>query len=480
MHAPTSTPDQLDLLRARVHELEYLEREHTRAEQVQHAMAQVADAVHRALSLHDFFREIHATLGSILHARNLFIALYLRDLDKIAFAYSADEIDSYDKRPVSLPKSMTALVIASGKPLLVDREGYRALVATGQINRYGTEPASWLGVPLISESQTVGVMALQSYRDDTLYTDADVELMSFVSGQVANAIERRQALDARERYTQEVEAARDQIAAQAARLQAAYDRMKRDRAAAAQVQLAMLPARPPMEPGMRFAWVFDACEDVAGDMFNIVPLDEGRVGLYILDVSGHGVPAALLSVSVDRVLQGTGGTGLLRRPGHESPHNLTPPADVATALNARFPSPEETHQFFTFLYGILDRTSGEFRFSRAGHESPILLRQGIASRIASPPGPAVGIVADGCYAETTVMLEPGDRLILHTDGLEEASDPDRNEFGETRILDQLTRTASLDLTSQIKTLRQAAREFAGDAEQSDDITILAVEILPLP
>jgi sigma-B regulation protein RsbU (phosphoserine phosphatase) len=122
------------------------------------------------------------------------------------------------------------------------------------------------------------------------------------------------------------------------RLSAAYQRMKRDLLAAARVQEALLPRVPPL-PGARFAWGFEPCEELAGDTLNVVSLGRRHVGLYLLDVSGHGVAAALLSVMLSQVMAPAGDEAsvLVRRPADGGPDQPVPPAEVAAHLNRRFP-----------------------------------------------------------------------------------------------------------------------------------------------
>src|SRR5262249_35334799 len=148
------------------------------------------------------------------------------------------------------------------------------------------------------------------------------------------------------------------------RLSAAYQRTKRDLRAAARIQESLLPRTPPAVPGARFAWGFEPCEELAGDTLNIVPLDRDHLGVYLLDVSGHRVAAALLSVPLSQLLTPTReDSSLLARHCPDSlGETIVPPAEVAAHLNRRFPWNPDTEQFFTLTYGILNHHSGDFRF----------------------------------------------------------------------------------------------------------------------
>src|SRR5207248_3303478 len=159
-----------------------------------------------------------------------------------------------------------------------------------------------------------------------------------------------------------------------ARLAGANGRMSRDLRAAAKIQEAFLPRRAPRVPGAAFAWCYRPCDELAGDGLNVVPLGGGRVGLYVLDVSGHGVAAALLSVSMSRLLSPPSDpSSILVRDGGGGRSEVTPPADVAARMNRLFPFDPATEQFATLVYGVLDAATGEFRYASAGHPGPVHL-----------------------------------------------------------------------------------------------------------
>lgn len=148
----------------------------------------------------------------------------------------------------------------------------------------------------------------------------------------------------------------ERLAEQVRELRVVNARLESGLTAAATVQSSLLPEVSPKIHGVDFEWSYKACDSLGGDMFNIFRLDERRVGMYVLDVSGHGASAALQSVTLSHVLtpfdqQG----GILKRiSGSSGRYEVTGPAEVARRLNREFPLIERSGQFFTFLYGILD------------------------------------------------------------------------------------------------------------------------------
>ncbi len=257
-------------------------------------------------------------------------------------------------------------------------------------------------------------------------------------------------------------------------LEAAIARMSRDLKAAARVQAALLPQEVPNRPGVSFGWAFRPCDELAGDGLNIVWLDETHVALYVLDVSGHGVASSLLSVSITRVLSSpTDPASILGRHG-EGPTN---PVDVVLQLNRIFPFDTTTEQYFTLIYGVLNLTTGEFRYVSAGHPGPIHLPAGGAPRLLEGRGFPIGLgLAEDDYAETCVRLDGGDRLYLYSDGVAEAAAPSGEQFGGMRIMNAMERDRSEPLLTAVSALRADVERWCGSAGVHDDISILAVEI----
>jgi sigma-B regulation protein RsbU (phosphoserine phosphatase) len=240
--------------------------------------------------------------------------------------------------------------------------------------------------------------------------------------------------------------------------------MKRDLDAAAVVQAALLPGSPATPSGARFAWEFKPCTELAGDLLNIIPIDGRRVALYVLDVVGHGVAAAMVAVMVNRVL------GQLHLPG--SPP--VGPVDVAARLNREFTSICRAMQFFTLLYGVLEVDTGAFRFVTAGHPGPAHVpRSGAATNLRLPGWP-MGL-SDEPYQEHSLTLGRGDRLYLYSDGIPEAHSKHWEAFGEGRLLKVIEQGRDTPLPDSLVLLLKAVQDWCGSVPPGDDISLLAVE-----
>jgi sigma-B regulation protein RsbU (phosphoserine phosphatase) len=262
-----------------------------------------------------------------------------------------------------------------------------------------------------------------------------------------------------------------------ARLAKINNRMSRDLKAAARIQETFLPRKVPRVPGADFAWVYRPCDELAGDGLNVIPLGGGKVGLYILDVSGHGVASALLSVTLSRLLSPPSDpSSILIRDGDDRDRSaITPPAEVAARLNRLFPFDSATEQFATLVYGILDAATGEFRYVSAGHPGPVHLPTGADPVILEGQGFPIGL-ADDAYEERSVRLGPADRLYLYSDGVPEAMDPAGRLFGDARLLEAIGRGRSGPLREGIATLLGEVTQWHGSENPQDDISILAVDI----
>jgi phosphoserine phosphatase RsbU/P len=264
------------------------------------------------------------------------------------------------------------------------------------------------------------------------------------------------------------------------RLERVNSRMSRDLEAAAKIQKTFLPCAAPRVPGTEFAWCYQPCDELAGDGLNIIPLDDDKVGLYILDVSGHGVSSALLSVTLSRLLSPPSDpSSILIRDRAADRLELTPPAEVADRLNRLFPYDTATEQFATLMYGVLDVSTGDFRHVSAGHPGPLLLPADGPPVILESPGFPIGL-ADEPYAERCVHLAAGDRMYLYSDGIPDAMNPDGEQFGDARVLEAIDRGRADPLRVGLARLLEEIERWQEGERPQDDISILAVEFVAAP
>ncbi len=262
-----------------------------------------------------------------------------------------------------------------------------------------------------------------------------------------------------------------------ARLARVNGRMSRDLSAAAKIQRTFLPRAMPSIPGLDFAWSYRPCHELAGDGLNIIPLGGQRVGLYILDVSGHGVSSALLSVTLSRLLSPPSEpSSILMTDGKTFDQlDVARPAQVADLLNRLFPFDTATEQFATLMYGVLDAATGDFHYVAAGHPGPIHHPAGRPPVILDTPGYPIGL-ADAPYDERHFHLAVGDRLYLYSDGLPDAMNDNGQVFGQARLIEAIARVRTQSLREGVDTLLGEIARWQGGERTQDDISILAVEV----
>jgi len=259
-----------------------------------------------------------------------------------------------------------------------------------------------------------------------------------------------------------------------AELEAANHRLKSDLEAAAKVQKALLPRGLLEIPGVRLAWHFQPCHELAGDLLNVVRLDDRHVALYVLDVVGHGVKAALMAVMVSRAITQLLSPSQPREAGRLCEPRLMSPDRVVATLNRTFPWDDQTGQFCTLLYGILDLKTGKFDFVSAGHPGPLSIPLTGKTLSLTAPGPPLGLGA-GKYRASSTTLRAGDRLYLYSEGVSEARGPSGQCFGQARLVQTLEQTRTLPLPDALVAVVHRIEKWYGPAAPHDDVTMLTIE-----
>ncbi|TLM65969.1 MAG: serine/threonine-protein phosphatase [Deltaproteobacteria bacterium] len=265
----------------------------------------------------------------------------------------------------------------------------------------------------------------------------------------------------------ELESLRQQLAAREQELTDALQ-------SAAHIQRSLIPRRAPTYHNLHFAWRFAPYKKVGGDLFNIAPLDENTIMAYLIDVSGHGIASAMVSVAVHQSLSPTTGR-LLKHPlSHRPFYRITSPHEVLAELDAEYPF-ERFEEFFTISYLLLNPHTGFVRYANAGHPPPLLLHgDGTMERL-DRGGPLIGLNHRDKSDEGKVQLQEGDRLFLYTDGLTEQINEQGVPYGEARLVASLHAQVGHDLGHACRNALQDLCGFAGKAAPQDDVTLIGIE-----
>ncbi|RLA96486.1 MAG: hypothetical protein DRG69_00755 [Deltaproteobacteria bacterium] len=263
------------------------------------------------------------------------------------------------------------------------------------------------------------------------------------------------------------------------RLKDQNEELRRYLEAAAEVQRSLLPKDLPQLPHVEFAARFIPSAFVSGDIYNVFRLDEEHIGFYQIDVSGHGVEAAFLSVALyQRLSPHLHSQSLLKVSMECSPYyRVSKPSEVVSILDQEFRTLfEEQGRYFTFLYGLLDLRQGELRLSRAGHTLPFLVHRGGEVECLDFGGPPLGFGLPREDGEDYVLrLSEGERLLVMSDGILEAAAPSGGIYGPERVKEVLRRHWDLPLEEVLNRLIDEARAYQGTEEFSDDVSILALQ-----
>jgi phosphoserine phosphatase RsbU/P len=260
------------------------------------------------------------------------------------------------------------------------------------------------------------------------------------------------------------------------RLKSAHEHIENDLKAAAWMQERLLPPPALQAHGVRCEWRLQPSGYVAGDIFNFFALDEQRVGFYLLDVSGHGVPAAMLSVTLSMVLapDATHGSPLKRFDPVAEAFEVLSPGDAIRELNRRFQLKDD--RYFTIVYGVINTCSSLLEVAQAGHPGPILIRRGGDPEVLGAGGMPVGLWHDIEFDCCDKSVSHGDRLLLYSDGVTECMNIQGEAFGEGRMLACLKQRPAEPLDELLEGLLAEIRNWRSVTEFGDDISLLAIEI----
>ena len=294
----------------------------------------------------------------------------------------------------------------------------------------------------VKRGEFLGVLYMDSRRP-AAFSKLDRQILDALAADAASILDNARLVERereRQRMEQEINIARD-------------------------IQQALLPRDFREFPHLAVSGINFPCLSVGGDYFDVFPLSDKRTAFLIADVSGKGLGAALLTTMLQGALSGmTLGTD---------------PARVFNHVNRFLCSHSEVGRYATMFFGILDQ-DGEMDYINAGHPSPFLIRHGVAEEPFTEGSYPVGLVQEAEYVTARVKLEPGDTLILFSDGVTEAMDPGEELYGVPRLREVLTGQSDCALDKLQKAILESVENFSKGAHQADDLTLLIVRYRSTP
>lgn len=325
------------------------------------------------------------------------------------------------------------------KPLVIADAKASPLLRRGLARAFGIE--SLVIAPLMTRGEIIGALMVDQGGRPTQFSKHEVEVVMGIANQAAIAIE-------------------------GARLGQAAEEQKRleyELGLARQIQTNFLPEACPSVPGYEIASFWQGARQVSGDFYDYVALSGGRLAMTIADVSDKGIAAAMFMALSRTILR----TMTIGKP---SPRETIERANDVIISDAR------SDMFVTVFHAVLDPERGHFDYVNAGHNPPFIYRAKTKALTVLPGnGIAMGILPHMTYDEHQTTLEPGDLVLIYTDGVTDAMNARDEHFGEERLANIIAANASKTATELVDAIKFAVLEYAGDGTQFDDVTMMAVK-----
>jgi len=335
-----------------------------------------------------------------------------------------------------ISSSVRDRVVKERKSLLI-RDTQLDEAFRDQLSIVENKVRSFMAVPLQTSEKVVGLLYLDSSTVHE-FNKEDLNLATLMANIAAIRIEN----------------------ARLQKVQKEQEETEKELQRAAAIQRGLLPARPPMLTGIDLAGYNAPCRTVGGDYYDFFVYPDGRVAIVVADVAGKGVSAAMLMSSLQARVQ------VLT----EDALDL---ATMVTRLNRVVSMNCPENRFITFFVAVVDPKGGELIYCNAGHNPPILVRANGSVETLEGGGVILGILPKATYVEHKTRLDPGDVVVLFSDGVTEAVKPDLDEeFGETRLAEVIRKNTSIPASDLIDVINNAVSEWSGGAPAADDVTLV--------
>jgi len=340
--------------------------------------------------------------------------------------------------PFRLNEQLIGWMLKNTKPLIINDFSTNQFFQNTDSSRFVIH--SLLAVPLIIKNKMIGVLALFNKKNKKGFTDGDQRLLSIIATESTQVIENARL------YKQEQE----------------FKRIKEELRMAFKIQRDLLPKELPKIKNYEISAVNIPARSVSGDYYDFEK-DNNLVHFCLGDVSGKGMPAALLAANLQATLRGQ---ALLNS-------FITDTLKNTNYILYNNTSPEK---FATLFYGVLDPINNKLKYSNAGHNPPFFVQtnKNKIKRL-EKGGMILGIMEDSEYEEETVHFEKGDLLLIYSDGISEAMNEKEEEFGEKNIETFISKDTDKSAKEITDTLLEEVKKFVGKTPQSDDMTIIAIK-----
>jgi sigma-B regulation protein RsbU (phosphoserine phosphatase) len=340
--------------------------------------------------------------------------------------------------PFRLDDQLTGWMLKNQQPLLINdlKNDDRFQVTQGD----SISIKSLIAVPLQSKGRMIGVLTVFNRRDEELFSEDDKRLLTIIAAQSAQVIETARL------YLEEQQ----------------FQKMQQDMNMARQIQQNLLPNKAPLVDGYALAGVSFPAREVGGDYYDFISLPGKKIAFCIGDVSGKGMPAAMLMSNLQATLRG-------------QTINSSCARECLEKSNFLLYQSTDSEKYATLFYGILDPVNHRLAYANAGHNHPIMIAADGSHQRLKTIGIPLGFLERFEFSEHTIPFEKGSVLVLFSDGISEAMNAFEEEFEEEKILEVTLANLEMGPNEIINYLIDAVRKHAGDAAQSDDMTLLVIK-----
>ncbi|MFC2088506.1 SpoIIE family protein phosphatase [Calditrichota bacterium] len=402
---------------------------------------EITRALDSGRSLDTLLHYIMEKCKRIMNAEATSLMLVTEKGDELEFKITLGP-KSEEVKPFKLPmgKGISGWVAETGKPVLIPDAYADKRFDPSFDKRSGFKTRSVLCVPMTYKNKILGVMTVLNRLDQFSFTENDQMLLTIFASQAALAIENaRLLLDAIEK-----------------------ERLDKELQVAAEVQNLLIPQELPKIKGLDISATYLPCLEISGDFYNIIPLSEYKFIFVVADVSGKGIPAALVVSNMQATLRAylEYSTDLLA---------------IVSKLNACIIEQTTSDRYITFFIGLYDADKLEFEYINAGHNPPLHYDSKNKITPLKMGGISIGFFPFN-YQSETISLSSGNILLLYTDGLVEAMDSNEEEFGEHRLIETIEENAGRTSGKIQEKIIERVKIHIGDNKLEDDFTLVVVKV----
>jgi len=384
-----------------------------------------------------FWEELEEKLADGLSAEKIYPILRINGKD----FFNDDNLN--EPAPFNVRDSFIKKLESKDNPLLFDE-----LIASGKITlskeqqKWFIDRKSAILLPLVTTSGLLGFLVISCKTNGEDFTSEELELLDSFSTQTALVAENLELLGERlekEKLEEQLKVARS-------------------------IQQGLLPGKLPEVPGLEISALIRFCLDVAGDYYDVISLEDGRIVLSIGDVSGKGVGAALIMANLQASLRTTQAMSATL-------------AESAEKINKIVYENTPSDMFITFFMICIDPVKKILRYVNAGHNPPFLIDKSGYAKTLTKGGLLFGVIENATYEEGEIALSENDMILMFTDGVSEAMDKNEQEFGEKQIAHLVRTNRELPLDDLLALIEKTVSAFHGSEFYADDFTLLAARLL---